>query len=131
MMILRLLAHPLEVLRDTALNRPLNVRFRSQRRFGALVTLAGYGYPYVRLEGPKLPIEIRGELDCDVWWNEAARGVDGRLIMTGHRIAEVAAVASNMEAALRRAYATIRRIHCLGSYYRLDIGRSLWPPGRT
>ena len=29
-----------------------------------------------------------------------------------------------------RAYDNIRRVRCLGSYYRTDIGQSLWPPGQ-
>ena len=131
MMILRLLANPVEVLRRTALDQPLQARFRRGPRWGALVTLAGYGYPYVRLEGPRLPVEIRGGLDCDVWWNEVAQAKDGRLLMTGHRIAELSALAPSLPGALRRVYANLPRIHCLGSYYRLDIGQSLWPPGNT
>jgi phosphoribosylamine---glycine ligase len=129
MMILRLVENPLEVLRDAALNRALEVRWRRGLRYGVLVTLAGYGYPYVRLAGPRLPVMVRGDLGCDVWWNEVARGRGGRLVMTGHRLAEVAAVGPTLGAARRKAYENVRRIHCLGSYYRLDIGRCLWPPG--
>jgi len=131
MLILRLLEHPATLLHQAACNRPLQVRFRRGLRWGALVTLAGYGYPYVRLEGPRLPVEVRGPLTCDVWWNEVALDPRRRLIMTGHRIAEIAAVAPTLPAALKSAYANIRQIHCLGSYYRLDIGRSLWPPGSS
>jgi phosphoribosylamine-glycine ligase len=128
-LILRLLANPLAVLRDAALNRPLRVCFRPRLRFGASVTLAGYGYPYVRLTAPQLPVSVNGRLDSDVWWNEVAALQAGRLVMTGHRIADVAAVGSTLQAALRRVYRNIRLIDCLGSYYRQDIGRSLWPPG--
>jgi phosphoribosylamine-glycine ligase len=130
MMILRALANPVDTLQRTARDQSLTVRFRRGPRWGALVTLAGYGYPYVRLEGPRLPVVVRGQLDCDVWWNEVARVQDGRLVMTGHRIAEVSALGPTLSGALRRVYANLKRIHCLGSYYRLDIGQSLWPPGR-
>lgn len=131
MMILRLLANPVDTLRRTALDQPLQVRFQRGPRWGALVTLAGYGYPYVRLEGPRLPVQVRGKLSCDVWWNEVAQDENGRLLMTGHRIAEVSALAPTLSTALRRVYNSLPRIHCLGSYYRLDIGQSLWPPGRS
>jgi ABC-type multidrug transport system ATPase subunit len=33
------------------------------------------------------------------------------------------------EALLGQTYANIRRIRVVGSYYRTDVGRSLWPPG--
>jgi len=49
---------------------------------------------------------------------------------TGQRIADVVALAPTLEAAIGKAYANIRRIRVLGSYYRTDIGLSLWPPGR-
>ena len=53
------------------------------------------------------------------------------LIGCGLLIADVAALADTLPAAIAKAYANIRRIRCLGSYYRLDVGQSLWPPGRT
>ena len=131
MLLLRLLANPLQVLRDTALNRPLQIRFRPGLRYGCSLTLAGHGYPYVVLEGPRLPVTVRGRMDCDVWWNEVAEDPREGLVMTGHRICDVAAVAGTLKGAIQKAYTNIRRVHCLGSYHRTDVGRSLWPPGRV
>lgn len=128
-LILRLLANPLEVLHRTALNQPLRPRFRPGLRFGCSVTLAGYGYPYVSLEGPRVPVQMTGKPTCDVWWNEVARDDRGLLWATGHRIADVAAVGGSLRAARQLTYENIRRLRCLGSYHRLDIGQSLWPPG--
>ncbi len=128
-MILRLLANPIEVLLATAHNQPPPIRFRREVRFGCTVTLAGYGYPYVQLQGPPMPVEVTGDLDCDVWWNEVARDPAGRLHSTGHRLADVVAVGPTLEAAVASAYRNIARIRSLGSYYRTDIGRCLWPPG--
>jgi phosphoribosylamine-glycine ligase len=48
---------------------------------------------------------------------------------TGHRIADVVGFGSDLEEAVRRAYGNIRKIRSLGSYHRVDIGQSLWPPG--
>lgn len=129
-LILRLLSNPIEVLQGTALNQPIRPRFRPGLRYGCSATLAGYGYPYVSLSGPRLPVTVDGGFSCDVWWNEVASEAGGELTMTGHRIADVTAVARTLSSALRRVYANIRKIHCAGSYYRLDIGRSLWPPGK-
>jgi phosphoribosylamine-glycine ligase len=129
-MILRMLHKPCSLLHAAARNQPLTIRFRPGLRYGASITLAGYGYPYVKLDGPQLPVTLRGRPECDIWWNEVAQR-NGRLIMTGHRIADVAAVAGTLQGALRKAYLTINRIHCLGSYHRLDIGQSLWPPGES
>jgi phosphoribosylamine-glycine ligase len=102
-------------------------------RFGCSITLAGYGYPYVQLLGPSLPVETTGPFDegCDLWWNEVACGEDGRLVTTGHRIADVIGFGASLAVAIKKASANIRKIRSLGSYYRTDIGRTLWPPGHV
>lgn len=128
-MILRLLTNAVEAIIATARNQPLQLRFHDQHRFGCSVTLAGYGYPYVHVRGPQLPIDIAGEFDCDVWWNEVNRDPQGRLVSTGHRIADVIAFGQDLAEAREKAYVNIRRIRSLGSYYRPDIAASLWPPG--
>ena len=97
--------------------------------FGCSLTLAGYGYPFTQVRGPQLPLEVAGKCDCDVWWNEVARGADGNLLSTGHRIADVIALAPTLKAAIAKAYANIRKIRVVGSYFRTDVGQSLWPPG--
>jgi phosphoribosylamine-glycine ligase len=72
---------------------------------------------------------VNGKFDCDVWWNEVARGADGKLMTTGHRIADVSALAPTLKTAIAKAYANIRKIRVAGSYFRTDVGQSLWPPG--
>jgi phosphoribosylamine---glycine ligase len=128
-MILRLLTNPVETLLATARNQKLQPRFEGERAYGCSVTLAGYGYPYVEVRGPQLPIEVSGEFDCDVWWNEVAANSAGQLLTTGHRIADVIGFGATLDEAMAHAYKNIRQIRLLGSYYREDIGRSLWPPG--
>jgi phosphoribosylamine--glycine ligase len=51
------------------------------------------------------------------------------MVTTGHRIADIIAFGSSLAEARERAYANIRKVRSLGSYYREDIGSSLWPPG--
>jgi len=128
-MILRMLKNPAEIVWRTARNEKLNLRFKEKANFGCSLTLAGYGYPYTQVRGPQLPLEVTAPFDCDVWWNEAARNSDGGLFTTGHRIADVIALAPTMKAAMAKAYANIRKIRVVGSYYRTDVGQSMWPPG--
>jgi phosphoribosylamine--glycine ligase len=130
-MLLRMLANPTETLLRTGRNQKLLPRFKRGMKNGCSITLAGYGYPYVQMLGPSLPVENSGPLDkgCDLWWNEVARGEDGQLVTTGHRIADVTAFGASMAAAIKKASANICKIRSLGSYYRTDIGRTLWPPG--
>ena len=128
-MILRMLKNPVEIILQTARNEKLKLEFNDQLDFGCSLTLAGYGYPFTQVRGPQLPLETTGEFDCDVWWNEVARDGDGHLIATGHRIADVIALAPKLDAAIAKAYENIRKIRVVGSYFRTDVGQSLWPPG--
>jgi phosphoribosylamine--glycine ligase len=132
-MILRMLANPTETLLRTAHNQKLDLRFRSGLNFGCSITLAGYGYPYVQLKGPSLPVETTGPFDrgCDVWWNEVTRDGKGGMFTTGHRLADVIAFGGSLDNAIQKAYTNIRKIRSLGSYHRVDIGQSLWPPGNS
>jgi phosphoribosylamine---glycine ligase len=130
-MILRMLKNPAEIVLRTALNKKLDPQFKDELKFGCSLTLAGYGYPFTQVRGPQLPLETDGKFDCDVWWNEVARGADGKLMSTGQRIADVIALAPTLDAAIARAYANIRKIRVVGSYHRTDVGQSLWPPGQT
>jgi phosphoribosylamine-glycine ligase len=128
-MILRMLKNPAEVVLRTAQNQKLELQFKEKLNFGCSLTLAGYGYPFIQVRSPHLPLEVDGQFDCDVWWNEVARGADKKLVSTGHRIADVIALAPKLDAAIAKAYANIRKIRVVGSYFRTDIGQSLWPPG--
>jgi len=128
-MILRMLKNPAEVVLKTARNEKLQLSFQTDINFGCSLTLAGFGYPFTQVRGPHLPLEVKGKFDCDVWWNEVARGADGTLLSTGHRIADVIALAPKLDSAIATAYANIAKIRVAGSYYRTDVGQSLWPPG--
>jgi phosphoribosylamine-glycine ligase len=74
---------------------------------------------------------VDGSFDGEVWWQEVAESPLGGLEATGHRIADITALAGSLEEAIAHAYADIRKIRSLGSYYRTDVGRSLWPPGNA
>jgi len=128
-MILRMLKNAAEVVLRTTRNEKLSPTFNEGLNFGCSLTLAGYGYPFTQVRGPQLPVETQGAFDCDVWWNEVMRGADGQLMSTGQRIADVIALAPQLDTAIATAYANIRKLRVVGSYYRTDVGRSLWPPG--
>jgi phosphoribosylamine-glycine ligase len=130
-MILRLLKNPVETLLGATRDEKLAPKFDSKLKFGCSLTLAGYGYPFTQVRGPHLPLEVDGKFDCDVWWNEVMQDGDGQLMATGQRIADVIALAPTLKAAMAKAYQNIRKIRVVGSYYRTDVGQSLWPPGNT
>ncbi len=130
-MIARMLSNPFATFAACARNAPLAPRWQEGRRFGCNLTLAGYGYPYTQLTGPRVPLFVEGQPTCDIWWQEVAARADGQLEATGHRIADVAAIADTLDGAITEAYSNIRRLRSLGSYHRTDVGQSLWPPGQA
>lgn len=127
--ILGMLKNPLRTVYDVVRNRPLQLEFRDDRTFASSLTLAGYGYPFTQVSGPKLPVHVTAELTCDMWWNEVDIDKKGMLFMTGHRIADFIAFGKSVESALELAYQNIKKVRCLSSYYRTDIGQTKWPPG--
>ena len=128
-MILRMLKNGADVLLRTTRNEKLSLEFNDGLNFGCSLTLAGYGYPFTQVRGPQLPLEIAGKPDCDIWFNEVTRNPEGNLMSTGHRIADVIALAPKLDTAIAKAYSNIRKIRVVGSYYRTDVGQTLWPPG--
>jgi phosphoribosylamine-glycine ligase len=129
-MFLRMLTDPVGLLLKAARDEHLDVKFKKAVPFGVSVALAGYGYPFAFVKPPELPIGYSGPLhgrNFDLWWNqvELRKG----LVSGGHRLADVVGFGGSVQSAAREAYARIGRIRCLSSYFRTDIGGSLWPPG--
>src|SRR4029077_6049850 len=108
-MILRMLNNPVETVLRTTRNQKLDPQFNKKLNFGCSLTLAGYGYPFNQVRGPQFPIDINGKFNCDVWWNEATRNDEGKLVSTGQRIADVIALAPTLKTAIATAYANIRK----------------------
>ena len=147
-MILRLLTNPLETLLATTQNEKLSPRFGvppsggsdgkppeggTPNRFGASITLAGYGYPFTQIKGPPVPLEVVApfnQTNADVWWSEVTRTDAGKLMAAGHRLGDFIGYGADLPGALAKAYENIRCVRSPGSYYRTDIGQSLWPPGK-
>jgi len=125
--ILKMLENPLEVMENTANNKALNINFNRDIQYGCSITLAGYGYPYLEVDPPKLPIHIVETLQPDVWWSEVEINKNKELFSTGHRLADIIGYGSSVEQAVANAYENIERIDCPGAYYRTDIGKTLWP----
>ena len=80
-------------------------------------------------------MRIEGEIDCDLWWNEVRSDSLGiyteshKGLDKGHRIADVNGLGKTIENALQSAYQNISKLQCLHSYFRTDVGQTLWPIG--
>lgn len=132
---LQMLENSVETLVQVAQNQPIDLQWKPNAQFGASITLAGFGYPYTIPTVPQLPIQLKDPVTCDLWWNEVDHINDALYtahhedLEKGHRIADLTSVQNSLSESLSEIYDNIPKIHCLGSYYRQDIGKTLWPPG--
>ena len=126
-LILQALENPLETLWNCAMNRPLQPRFRKGIRWGCSVSLVAYGFPYPHVQGPRFPVQLQGQPEAEIWWNEVQPDGD-RLWMVGQRVADVCAVGERLEEVVGRVYRTLSLLRAPESYYRTDIGQVRWPP---
>ncbi|CAI8230873.1 MAG: Phosphoribosylamine--glycine ligase [Glaciecola sp. HTCC2999] len=133
-MIMRMLNNPLDMLKAVIDGSEFIPDFSTDKPIGCSITLAGYGYPFLSVTGPAFPLELPTQLcsdEGDIWLNEVEAGkkAEHPILASGHRLLDVNAFGVNKDDAVRHAYTLMSTIRCSNSYYRTDIGASMWPPG--
>ena len=122
-----MLKRPLQNMINILNGQPPALEWNQKNIYGCSLTLAGYGYPYFVTSVPKLPIDIKSPIKCDLWWNEVDTE-NGQLYMAnhknlemGHRIADINCCSTNPILAAEIIEREIKKIRCLSSYYRCDL----------
>jgi phosphoribosylamine---glycine ligase len=134
-MIMRMLNNPLDMLRAVIDGSNFSPDFNTDKPMGCSITLAGYGYPFLEVTGPAFPLTLPTALSSDkgdVWLNEVKAGKPlspSEVLADGHRLLDVNAFGQDKDTAVARAYALMQDVGCSNSYYRTDIGDTMWPPG--
>lgn len=134
-MIMRMLNNPLDMLRAVIDGSNFSPDFNTDKPMGCSITLAGYGYPFLEVTGPSFPLTLPTALSSDkgdVWLNEVKAGkplLPSEALADGHRLLDVNAFGQDKDTAVARAYALMQDVRCSNSYYRTDIGNTMWPPG--
>ncbi len=114
----------LDLLEATLDGRLAEVDLRWSSRAAACVVLSAPGYPGSYEMG--LPIGLPERLPAGVFVLHAGTARQGeQLVSMGGRVLNVCAVADNMAAATRAAYAAVAQIDFPGAHYRRDIGARL------
>jgi len=108
---------------DAALDRRLDtttIRWRDD--ISVCVVLAAAGYPALPRTGDAISgLDQVGDSDIAVF-HAGTTMQDGRCVTSGGRVLGVTAWGPSVDAARRRAYATVDRLHFDGRQYRRDIG---------
>jgi phosphoribosylamine--glycine ligase len=119
---IRLRSDPLPLLLAAALGKLANEKAIWDARTAVAVVAAAHNYPGT----PRPNDEIKGLDDAgegeDLWVLHAGTRLhEGRIVTGGGRVLTVAALGEDAEAARKRAYAALRRVHFDGMQIRTDI----------
>jgi phosphoribosylamine--glycine ligase / phosphoribosylformylglycinamidine cyclo-ligase len=93
----------------------------------ATVVMASGGYPSEYKTG-KVIDGLEKVRDALVFFAGVKPGENKELQTSGGRVLAVSAMGKNLEQALKKAYAGVKKIHFEGAHYRIDIGR---PPSAS
>ncbi|HLG10264.1 MAG TPA: phosphoribosylamine--glycine ligase [Dehalococcoidia bacterium] len=121
-LLVRLKTDLLEIVSASVRGRLAHVPVEWSDAASVCVVMASGGYPGSYPTG--LPITGLEDVDDDVVVFHAGtrRREDGTLVTAGGRVLGVTATGPTLEAARRKAYANVERIHFEGAHYRRDIG---------
>jgi len=86
----------------------------------ACVILASGGYPESYPTGFEINI---GDVSDSIIYHAGTKCQDNKLVTSGGRVLAVTSVASTLEEALDKAYASVKSISFTGMFYRKDIGQ--------
>ncbi len=92
----------------------------------ACVVMASGGYPGSYKKGIEINgLDENGQVDGAVVYHAGTALKDGKLVTNGGRVLGVTALGKNLDEALDKAYAAVKRIDFENAHYRTDIGRIL------
>ena len=93
----------------------------------ACVVMASDGYPAKYNTGYKITVDS----DCDAEiFSAGTKLVNGDVCTSGGRVLGVCATADNLQAALKKAYENVKKVHFENAYYRTDIGKKALEYGK-
>lgn len=92
----------------------------------ACVVMASGGYPGSYKKGIEIKgLDENGQVDGAVVYHAGTALKDGNLVTNGGRVLGVTALGKNLDEALDKAYAAVKKIDFENAHYRTDIGRIL------
>ncbi len=92
----------------------------------ACVVMASGGYPGSYKKGIEINgLDENGQVDGAVVYHAGTALKDGKIVTNGGRVLGVTALGKNLDEALDKAYAAVKRIDFENAHYRTDIGRIL------
>lgn len=92
----------------------------------ACVVMASGGYPGSYQKGIEISgLDENGQLDDAIVYHAGSAYKDGKFLTAGGRVLGVTAKGANLDEALDKAYAAVRKISFDGAHYRKDIGTAI------
>ena len=113
---------------DVSHNRPLQLEWNTERRFwgqsdpGGLWLSIYHSYRSTIADHSNSAYDLRSLVErSGTMWQSTLYG-SPQTSRHGASYCRVQCFSKNLDQALAQAYENIKSLHCLGSYYRLDVG---------
>ena len=106
-------------------DRLADIDIKWSDKAAACIAMASGGYPGSYKKGIEITgLDEKGQAEGAVVYHAGTALKDGKLVTNGGRVLGVTAMGADLDEALDKAYAAVKKIHFDGVHYRTDIGRA-------
>ena len=106
-------------------DRLADIEIKWSDKAAACIAMASGGYPGSYKKGIEITgLDEKGQVEGAVVYHAGTALKDGKLVTNGGRVLGVTAMGTDLDEALDKAYAAVKKIHFNGVHYRTDIGRA-------
>lgn len=106
-------------------DRLADIEIKWSDKAAACIAMASGGYPGSYKKGIEITgLDEKGQVEGAVVYHAGTALKDGKLVTNGGRVLGVTAMGADLDEALDKAYAAVKKIHFDGVHYRTDIGRA-------
>ncbi len=128
-LLMRLKSDLLEVCMAVVEGKLDSITLEWDQRPAICVVMASGGYPGDYQKGkPITGLAEAGAMEDVVVFHAGTKALGSQIVTAGGRVLGVTALGDTLEAAARRCYAAVDKIHFEGAYYRRDIGAKAMKP---
>ena len=96
----------------------------ASREVRSCVVMASGGYPKKYPTGLEISgLDDKGQTDGVFVYHAGTKFADGKFLTSGGRVLGVTATGEDLQAALDKSYAAVKKIHFENAHFRTDIGK--------
>lgn len=108
------------------LNQAFDIKITPNKTYSCLLHIVSHQYPNKNQQF-HYPIQKTIHPDCAYFWEDIVQKTDSMHAQQGHSIVNIVTSDNNLNHCLDKIYNYAKDIQSYGSFYRTDIGKTLWP----